>query len=33
MDKEDLTNNIRGKSIGGTTTNTLEDSSSEQTVV
>jgi len=33
VDKEDLTNDIGGKGIGGTTTNTLEDPSSEQTVV
>jgi hypothetical protein len=33
MNKEDLANDIRGKGVGGTTTDPLEESSSEQTVV
>jgi hypothetical protein len=33
MNKEDLANNVRGESIGSTATDTLKESSSEQTVV
>lgn len=33
VDKEDLANDVRGKSIGCTAANALEESSSEQAVV
>jgi hypothetical protein len=33
VNKEDLTDNIRGKGVGSTTTNPLEDSGNKKTVV